>query len=85
MQPFPRQEWVTIGRSECGQQPIGGVTVHSHCLDNFEDILQGEGLDALLDCEKKNNNSVSKHPVSKNKNSNIATVNYKGRRQWVAT
>ena len=43
--PLPRQHLVA--------QPIG-VTVHSHCLENFEDLLQrhvGEELVAV-DCEK---------------------------------
>ena len=44
--------WAVIGRSENGE-PIG-VDVYSHCVENFENLLQrykGEGRVAM-DCEK---------------------------------
>ena len=43
--PLPRKHWAAIGCAEFGQ-PIG-VTVHSHCVESFENLLQryvGEGL-----------------------------------------
>ena len=49
---LPRQNWAVIGRSEKGE-PIG-VDVYSHCVENFENLLQrykGEGRVAM-DCEK---------------------------------
>ena len=38
MQPLPCKHWATLGRSANGQPK--GVTVHSHCDENFDDLLQ---------------------------------------------
>ena len=36
--PLPRQHWAAIGCTK-NYQPIG-VTVHSHCVESFEGLLQ---------------------------------------------
>ena len=34
--PLPYQHWAAIGRSENGQ--LIGMTVHLHCIENFENF-----------------------------------------------
>ena len=59
--PLPRQHWAAIGCTK-NHQPIG-VTVHSQCVDSFEDLLQqcrrGRG------CSEKNT-IFPEHPVHAN-------------------
>ena len=53
MQPLPHKNWIAIGSTEFGQ-PIG-VTVHSHKVESFENLLQrftGDGW-ASVDNENK--------------------------------
>ena len=40
LQPLPRQQSAVIGCTKnCTKKPIG-VTVHSHCVESFEGLLQ---------------------------------------------
>ena len=44
--PLPRKHWAAISCTEIGQIGQPGVTVHLHCVESFEYLLQrylGEG------------------------------------------
>ena len=64
MPPLPCKQWAAIGCTKIGKigQPIG-VTVHSHCVESIENLLQryvGEGRIAVANKKTQ----FPEHPVT---------------------
>ena len=60
--PLPRQHWATIGCTNIGQHPIG-VTVHSHCVESFEKLLQRYVGEGWVEVDNEKNTIFPEHPV----------------------